>query len=380
MTAAGEDHRLGVEDVRQAVSALRGRPAGRVMFTADAIDPQLRLHSVTGGVVRVHGEADGEPFSLIVKKTRHGTDADPGALWVAGAHEAHRNYWRREWLAYTSGLLAGLPGRLRAPSLLHATEPAQDEAWLWLEDVAGLPGTGWTPQQYARGARDLGTMQGAYAAGQAELPEQVWLSRGWLDEWVRTTARWWPLVEDDAAWQDERLGPLAALRARARQVWTQRERLLHIVAAAPQTVVHLDLWPTNVILGSHGHTVALDWSSVGVGALAQDLDQQTLDPVWMQVQPGADLELLERAVLPAYARGVRAAGCDASDDQIRRWYVAAAGVRYTSVLATQADLAADPARVDGLERRWNRPFEAIAADRARVISRALDLAEEALAG
>jgi hypothetical protein len=48
------------------------------------------------------------------------------------------------------------------------------------------------------------------------------------------------------------------------------------------------------------------------------------------------------------------------------------------MLPGQAEIAADPARVDSVERRWGRPFAAVASDRTRVISRALDLAEEAL--
>ncbi|MGZ4611157.1 MAG: hypothetical protein ACXV2H_12935 [Actinomycetes bacterium] len=369
---------LDADDVRRAAEALLGRPAGDLSFVADAVDPQLRIHSVTGGVVRVRGDAEGVPFTLIVKKTRQGTDADPDALWVSGAHEAHRNYWKREWLAYASGLLGRLPGRLRAPRLLHATEPADTEAWLWLEDVAGLAGPAWRPQHYARAARDLGTTQGAFAAGTARLPDDPWLSRSWLEEWVRTTLRWWPLVDDDDAWRDPRLAPLGALRSRARGVWAQRDELLEVVRQAPRTLVHLDLWPTNVVLGLDGRAVAFDWSSVGLGSLSQDLDQLTLDPVWMQVLPDADLGLLERAVVPAYAWGVREAGYDATDAQVRRWYAAAAGVRYTSVLATQADLAADPDRVESLERRWGRPFEALVADRARVVSRAVELCEEVL--
>jgi aminoglycoside phosphotransferase (APT) family kinase protein len=253
-------------------------------------------------------------------------------------------------------------------------------AWLWLEDVPGRPGAQWGPQQYARAGHDLGTTQGAFAAAVPPVPTDDWLSRGWLGEWVATTARAWPLVEDATAWRDERLAELDVLRPRAREVWDERERLLAIVDAAPRTLVHLDFWPNNLIAAPGGRTVAFDWSSVGIGGLCQDLDQLTLDPVWMQVRPGGDLALLDRAVLPAYASGVRAAGHSATDHELRRWYAAAAGVRYVSVLATQAEIAADPARVEALERRWSRPFAAVAADRARVLTRALDLAEEALAG
>jgi hypothetical protein len=369
---------LTPDDVRRAVTTLLGRSVGELSFTTTAIDPELRLHSVTAGVLRVQGRADGEAFSFVVKQTHSAPGADPQALWGSGADDTHQHYWKREWLAYATGLLGDLPGRLRAPRLLLATEPADGVAWCWLEDVAGLPGAGWQPQHYARAARDLGTTQGAFSAGQTPLPTDAWLSRGWLGDWVGATARTWPVLDDDEAWRDERLTSLAVLRPRSRDVLAAHDRLLAIVAAAPQTLVHLDFWPNNLIAGPAGHTVAIDWSSVGIGALCQDLDQLTLDPVWMQILPGADLDLLERAVLPSYAWGVREAGLDASDAELRRWHAAAAGLRYTSMLSGQAEIAADPARVAGLEDRWSRPFEAIAGDRARVIARALDLAEQAL--
>jgi Phosphotransferase enzyme family len=323
---------LSSDDVRRAAATLLGRPVTDLTYTAASVDPELRLHSVTAGVLRVRGTADGNDFSMIVKQTHSATDADPQALWGSGADETHHHYWKREWLAYSSGLLADLPGRLRAPRLLLATEPADGMAWFWLEDVVGRPGAQWQPQHYARAARDLGTMQGAYAAGHPPVPDDPWLSRGWLSEWVGSTTRTWPLVDDETAWRDERLADLSVLRSRAREVWSERDRLLAIVDAAPRTLVHLDFWPNNLLAAPDGSTVAIDWSSVGIGGLCQDLDQISIDPVWMQILPGGDLDLLERAVLPAYAWGIRAAGLDASDAELRRWYAAAAGVRYTSVL------------------------------------------------
>lgn len=371
---------LSRDEVLRAVATLLGGGVTDLTFTTDPVDPELRSHSVTAGVLRVRGSADGTDFSLVLKQTHSSPDTDPHALWGSGAEDTHHHYWKREWLAYTSGLLAALPGRLRAPRLLLATEPADGVAWVWLEDVAGRPGVRWQPQHYARAAHDLATTQGSFAAGSPALPADAWLSRGWLAEWVGTTTRTWPLVEDDGAWRDERLAGLEVLRRRAVEVWAARERLLAIVAGAPRTLVHLDFWPTNLIAAPDGRTVAVDWSSVGLGGLGQDLDQLTLDPVWMQVLPGADLALLERAVLPAYAWGLRAAGHHVTDAELRRWYAAAAGLRYASMLPGQAEIAADPARAAGLERRWGRPFEAVAGDRARVIARALDLAEEALTG
>ncbi|MGH8970042.1 MAG: hypothetical protein ACRDV1_08865 [Actinomycetes bacterium] len=370
-------HDVDDDDVRSAASTLLGRPVTAVTWQAEPVDPQLRFHSVTAGVVRVRGTAEGEDFSVIVKQTRLGVDDDPNALWVSGADPEHRNYWKREWFAYASGLLGRLPGRLRAPRLLLATEPAPDVAWLWLEDVRGRSGTEWADADYAAAARDLGLTQGAFATG-AKLPDEPWLSRDWLESWLHTTERWWSLLTDDGAWEDERVAKLAALRPRARAVLAEHAALLQVAREVPRTVVHLDLWPTNLFAGDDGHTIAIDWSSVGIGGLASDLDQLTLDPVWMQVRPDDDLDALERAVVSAYAEGLRTAGMGVDDAQVRQWYAVAAALRYIPMLAAQAEVAADPARVAGLERRWTRPFAAIAADRARVVGQAVALAEECL--
>ena len=213
---------LSPDDVRRAVAALLGRKVRDISFTADAVDPQLRYHSVTAGVLRVRGRADGEDFSMVVKQT-HSAPADPQALWGSGADDTHHHYWKREWLAYACGLLADLPGRLRAPRLLLATRPADGIAWHWLEDVAGLPGAQWQPRRYADAAHDLGTMQGGFAAGRPPLPTDVWLSRGWLGEWVGATTRAWALADDDGAWRDARLIGLAALRPRSVEVWGERD-------------------------------------------------------------------------------------------------------------------------------------------------------------
>src|SRR5450432_3334995 len=113
---------LSRADVHRAARTLLGRPVTDLKYTADAVDAELRFHSVTAGVLRVRGQADGEDFSIVVKQTHSAIDADPHALWGSGVDNTHHHYWKREWLAYASGLLADLPGRLRAPRLLLATE------------------------------------------------------------------------------------------------------------------------------------------------------------------------------------------------------------------------------------------------------------------
>ena len=349
-----------------------GVDVGDVVVTA--IDPDLRLHSVTGGVHRVSA-AGGE--SLVIKVVRHGHDSDPGALWVSGSDPSHRNYWKREWLAFSSGLLDELPGQLRAPVTLLATEPSPDEAWIWMEDVEGRAGATWPISDYDSAAFDLGTTQGAYTAGEVSLPTYEWLSHDWLRGWVGALARHIPLLDDDDAWSGE-TALFATHRSRLRAIWDERETLLEITDGAPRCVFHGDFWPANLIAADDGTTVAVDWSQVGIGAVGQDLDQLTLDPVWMQVLPDADLDALESHVLAAYLAGLRFAGLDCDEDDLRRWYAAAAACHYAPMLTMYVDSLRDPDRVAALEARHARPIAAINADKARVIDRALTLGESLL--
>jgi aminoglycoside phosphotransferase (APT) family kinase protein len=340
-------------------------------YAVEAIDPQLRLHSVTGGVFRVHGD----DFSIVVKIVRHGTDTDPNGLWVSGEAPSHRNYWKREWLAYSSGLLDALPGELRAPRTLLATEPAEDECWIWMEDVEGRPGSEWVVDDYDSVAFDLATTQAAYACGRSVLPKHDWLSHDWLRGWVETLGHQMAAIEDDSLWTEDWQAPMAALRGRVCQLWGAREELLKIVDSAPQTVVHLDFWPTNIIAADDGTTVAIDWSQVGIGSIAQDLDQLTLDPVWMHVLPDASLDELEAHVLPGYLSGLRSSGVDIDEASLRRCYAAAASIHYAPLAAFQAITANQPADIESSERRHGLPYAAIVVNKARVVERALDLGE-----
>jgi hypothetical protein len=359
---------LDLDELSRAVGSRVGS------YTATAIDPALRLHSVTGGVHRIVGDG----FSLIIKIVRNGGDDESGELWVAGGDPGHRNYWKREWLAFSSGLLDALPGELRTPRTLLTTEPNPDEAWIWMEDVEGRSGATWEIADYDSCAFDLGTTQAAFASGRAALPNEPWLSRHWLRGWVEVAGASIGLIEDDAAFALPDLAPLARLRPRLRELWAACEQLLTIVETAPQTVVHLDFWPSNLIAADDGTTVAIDWSQVGIGAVGQDLDQLVLDPVWMRVLPDVAIEELESHVLPGYGSGLRTSGFDVGPAEIQRWYAAAASVHYAPLLGMLARTAADSDAVAAAALRWGIPFAAVIAGRARVIEHALSLGEGVL--
>jgi thiamine kinase-like enzyme len=245
-----------------------------------------------------------------------------------------------------------------------------------MADIPGRHGPTLTDDDYTTIAGDVGTTQGAYVAD-GELPDAEWLSRSWLRGWVGACER---LVDDlrDDPLTDDVLAALRPYRERVLALWDAREELLAIVESAPQTLVHCDFWPANLFVDDDGQAVAIDWSQIGIGGLAQDLDQITLDTVWMQVRPDCSLDLLERLIVPAYAEGVRSAGADVTDAQVRWWYAAAAAVHYAWMAGAIAQRSRDEADVAGQEQRFDRSFADLVADRARVIERALDLGERAL--
>jgi hypothetical protein len=82
-----------------------------------------------GGVWRPAG-AD---WSLVLKVVVRHARADRGGDLVDEA--GHFFYWRREPLAYASGLLDDLPG-VRAPRRHGVEGRSEGSDWLWLEDVA----------------------------------------------------------------------------------------------------------------------------------------------------------------------------------------------------------------------------------------------------
>jgi hypothetical protein len=358
---------LDLADLERAV----GRPV--TSYDVQPIDPHLRIHSVTGGVYRVRGDG----FSLVVKVVRHGEGATPDGLWGSGAEPSHRNYWKREWLAFDTGLLEQLPGRLRAPRRLLTTERDDRECWIWMEDVAGRTGRRLQLEDYGQIAYALGTTQGAFVAGAADLPDAEWLSRGWLRGWVDSCARLVAAVDDDAQWSDDRLRGLDDLRPRIRRLWEAREDLLAISEAAPATVSHWDFWPANLHVDG-ADVVAVDWSQVGIGCLAQDLDQITLDTVWMQVRPDESIAGLERLVLDGYLRGLVESGCAVDGALLRHRYAASAAARYAWMGGAQPAILADPDLLRAQQRRYDSDYSIVLANKTRVVEHAVRLGEWAL--
>ncbi|WP_426509957.1 phosphotransferase [Dactylosporangium sp. McL0621] len=203
--------------------------------------------AATGAVTRLTGRVRGRPVALIRKEFRPVTT---GRHAAAAQDLRHWAYWRREALAYASGLLPAGPG-LRAPRCYGIAG-----------DVVYLEDAGAAPESAAVAARRLARWQSA-----APVPDRPWLAGDQLVQRLAVT---------DLDWRAVRADPrLAAL-------WARRGELLAVRAAVPRVLSHGD-FHLGQLRAVGDTTVVLDWATLGLGPVGADLAQLALstlrDPV-----------------------------------------------------------------------------------------------------
>jgi hypothetical protein len=232
---------------RAQLTRVARRATGRpVLEVVDWREEPLQggIAATSGRLSRVAGTGrDGEEtvtWSTILKVVR-ATDA-----WTAGSADAARTwgYWRREPLAYGSGLLDELPAGLAAPRCYEATE-GPDGAWLWLEEVVDEHGRRWPLARYGLAARHLGAFNGAFLAGRP-IPDLPWLSAGGLRAWCAMfLPRTAPLATIETHPTLRRHWP-GDLAARTRRLLAEREAFLDALDRLPQTLGHCDATHPNL--------------------------------------------------------------------------------------------------------------------------------------
>jgi hypothetical protein len=131
------------------------------------------------GLVRLHGVAHhagrSHSWSMVLK--RFDGKATPRYPGDTCRKPDAWNYWKREILAFESGILAELNGSLVAPRCYAITEHPNHEWRLWLEDIQEQP-KAWSINRHGLAARHLGQFNGAYLAGRELPPAQPWFYRG----------------------------------------------------------------------------------------------------------------------------------------------------------------------------------------------------------
>ena len=226
------------------VAALAGPGAGLVEVTSSPLTggTGAATASVDLIVLRLVDGAGAVSTHRVVRKVLRPVCS--GRHAAAARREDHWAYWRREALAYASGLLPTGTG-LAAPRLI-----AVDGDAVYLDMVEG------EREDPAVAARRLGEWQ----AG-ASVPSERWLTRHQLAQRVAVTCLDWDDVD-----ADERLV----------RVWERREELLTELESLPITIVHGDYSAGNIVALDGNTTVAIDWATFGVGPVGADLASLTL--------------------------------------------------------------------------------------------------------
>lgn len=254
------------------------------MTVAEAVPLEDRVPATTAGLWRVSTASDSAVLKVVALGGKH------HPRWPAAAEEAHPYYWRREACAYESGLLERLVG-LRAPRCRGVVERAEGTVAIWLEELPEAPA--WTVDALGSVAERLGRAQAALAA---DPPNESWLSRSWLREYLALRDIEGPEVDAVLARLDE----------------------------LPQTLCHHDLHPANV-LGADASAV-VDWAYCGLGALGLDAGVLVVDGIADEAIAPELADAAADAVWHGYVAGLRAGGWT-SDDAIRYAYLRGTALR-----------------------------------------------------
>lgn len=283
-------------------------------------------------VYRLAGQASDQGqsigWSLVLKEWRQ-RNAQDGPL--------ARNYWKREACAYQSDLLTAVRPGLLPVACLGVFEQGDTTVWLALKDIATPQPRPWRAADFGRAALDLGMFNGSFL--NQPLPTHEWLSRDWLRGWV---AR----CEGAVLELPEMLRqPLIAAHISAdlaqdiRRLWDDRERLLTVLEQLPQTICHRDTFVRNLFVGSSPQqpTIAIDWATIGVGPIGEDLAALIGGSLVFFELAAADLQEVAPHAVQHYLDGLRSQGWQGDLAQVQLGYTATLALRYG--LGSMLDLA-----------------------------------------
>ena len=334
------------------------------------MNPSTRALYRWRGRARIAGVV--RDWSLILKAWRRDPESDEATQW---------DYWKREFLAYSSGMLADLPG-VSAPRLFGAADDG-DTAYVWLEDVAPEGESRWPTDRYALASLHLGRFTGAYLADRA-VPDASFLTRTYLRSWTNWIP-WLDSVRSPDSWSH----PIVAAAIPAPPI-ERLERLHSMVAplfdrleALPQTFSHLDAWRANLIAArspnGDDRTVAIDWSFVGMAPAGQEVAILVGGShLWLDAEPD-ELAGMSARAYAGYVEGLREAGWRGDETDVRFAFAASAALYMAPPLPFWFGRIADPARREWLERKCRRTAPEIVRGWALLLDHMLGLADEAYA-
>ncbi|MBK9623332.1 MAG: hypothetical protein KA388_00340 [Rhodocyclaceae bacterium] len=300
--------------------------------------PLYGVNPVTNGIFRFAGKARSngvlKPWSLILKQI-HWLDLGVNGRGYVDA-PSDWNYWKREALAFQSGLLDGSYGGLLPAKCYAVTEPAPTTVWIWLQDLGDDSQQTWTVERHLLAARHFGEFNGTHAGYQPSPDEARWLSTQHLRKWLASLNGWgMNRTASDASFWSTRFAQTAfppGTDARLRHLLKHADTLCDLLAQQTQTVSHQDSHRANLFatvgILSQMQTTAIDWSFLGLAAIGEDLGTQVGGNLFKQYVARNEAKDYCAAATNSYLDALRQAGWRGNADGVRFAYAAAACLRY----------------------------------------------------
>jgi hypothetical protein len=299
-------------------------------------------------------------------------------------------YWKRELLAFESGMLANLPEAVRVPHCYGVTEH-QDSGWIWMEEIVPSTDPHWSMEHYHLAARQAGRVAGSFL-GSLPLPDQPWLSASFYRSALDDGTRWAAFMDETSsvnAWQSPIVQQAFSdsLRSRVKRIWREKQRIFDTFDRLPQVLCHYDFHRRNLMIRENTdglqELIALDWAFCGLGPIGADIAELVGGSTYyFEVEP-AQLPDFEETVLDGYLAGLHDSGWDGDMSLARLGYLSAIALWSGATLPGWVGGILD---ID-LEKTCGRPAQEVIAgwvllceylmeraDEARHLVRALGLA------
>jgi hypothetical protein len=347
MELAGRLDQLTAADIAPIVQEAVGDDrAWPLTWEFDALD--WTGNPATVGLFRLTGVANTSegreaPWIVVLKVVADTALTGDQSIDQSTHEPVGANYWKREALAYRSGLLTGWPGPLVPVRCYRVDQPSKNQVWIWLEarDGAG-PHALWTIDQLAAAAYDFGALA-QWQSNVRDVVHHPWLAQRWLRGWV-ALARVYAVdhfLKDDACGSGSPVEPFLTkgTRRRIADLISDADDLLAAFEALPVTLAHHDPQWSNLFAAAPGEsparTVAIDWGFFGIAPIGPDLGLHIGQNImsWGIDQRRAVEH--DDASTAAYLKGLRDYGWDGEADSIKIARATAAALNAGTWLAME---------------------------------------------
>jgi hypothetical protein len=280
--------------------------------------------NTNAGLFRVAGTGSGrdgnQPWSIVLKiLNKPKGDAEQPRCIV---------YWKREYLAFQSGMLARLPSGLSTPRCFGTVED-EDTSRIWMEHIVESSEQRWTMENFHRAARCSGRLAGAYLLG-TPVPTHDWLSHPFFRGLLADSQNLSTLLEPGAKWSVWkspviREGFGDTLLSAGMKVWRKKRWFWDALDKLPTVLCHNDFNRRNLMFRKNDDgpedLVAIYWALCGPGAIAADLGLLVvISATFFEVEP-EEITDLEATALDGYCAGLADAGWEGGTELVRLGYL-----------------------------------------------------------